>query len=86
MRDWAGVQPGRFQNIDFGRGFIVILEKLILDVFDRSWRGPWDRFGVILDAFWGLLGCLAAFWRRFGCLLRSCGGPKGALEGLLSVF
>ena len=27
----------------------MIPEKLILDVFDRSWRGPWDRFGVILE-------------------------------------
>ena len=57
----------------------MIPEKLILDVFDRSWRGPWDRFGVILDAFWGPLGSLGAFWRRFGRLLGSCGGPKGAL-------
>ena len=57
----------------------MIPEKLILDVFDRSWRGPWDRFGVILDAFWGPLGSLGAFWRRFGRLLRSSGDPKGAL-------
>ena len=57
----------------------MIPEKLILNVFDRSWRGPWDRFGVILHALWGPLVSLGAFWRRFGCLLRSCGGPKGAL-------
>ena len=54
-------------------GFIVIPEKLILDVFDRSWRGPWDRFGIILDAFWGPVGVPRAPWRGFGCSLEGLG-------------
>ena len=44
----------------------MIPEKLSLDVFDRSWKGPWDRFGIILDHFWGPLGSLGAFRRGPG--------------------
>ena len=48
-RGWSRV--GGFQNIKFGGHFIVISDKLIFDVSHRSWRGLWDRFGVILDVF-----------------------------------
>ena len=61
----------------------MIPEKLILDVFDRSWRGPWDRFGVILDAFWGPLrvsgSVLATFWMPFEVLWGSQGRPGEVL-------
>ena len=83
MSDRTLSRVGRFQNIKFGRGFIVIPEKLIFDVFHRSWRGPWERFGTVLDAFWGPErvpgSVLATPWTPFGVLWGSQGRPGEVL-------
>ena len=61
----------------------MIPEKLILDVFDRYWRGPWERFGTVLDAFWGPErvpgSVLATPWTPFGVLWGSQGRPGEVL-------
>ena len=35
--------------------------------------GPWERFGDVLDAFWGPVGVPRAPWRGFGCPLEGLG-------------
>ena len=61
----------------------MISENIIVDVSQRSWRGHWDRFGFILDAFSGSLGVpgnvLATFWMPFEFLWGSQGRPGTVL-------
>ena len=74
----------------------MISDQICFYVSHRSWRGPWERFGTVLDAFWGPVGVPRAPWRGLGCLsdalrtfwevfFRFWGG-FGRFRGLLGVL